>query len=432
MLDDNGSHSEYFEELCALAAGGQISEEELIKLQEHMQKCHECRSAYSDFSDLLRNKLILANSELTHVSAGSGVFSRNAALKQRFLARARKQGIVLSPDSARENFWSRFTAWLWPQVTYQRFSAAVIGILILTLAALGYSFRQNSARYRQLASEVAVLSKAVSQPRVSERVPEQVRQVAPAADSADAVQLARARQDYADSERRARDLQDQLQAATAELEDVRAQIEEATSSRNLLAEKLADAQQTVTRVSAELQDIRANRSKDSATMLAQESRIQELSQQLSAQTDTLDRERTLLAAGRDIHDLMGARNLHIVDVYDVDTKGKDSQAFGRVFYTEAKSLIFYAFDLGDRNTEKRNASFQVWGTNGPAQGTAQSLGIFYVDDQKQNRWVLKFEDPAVLSEIDSVFVTVEPPGGSSKPTGHKLLYAYLKANPNHP
>jgi len=46
--------------------------------------------------------------------------------------------------------------------------------------------------------------------------------------------------------------------------------------------------------------------------------------------------------------------------------------------------------------------------------------------------VLKFEEPRILAEIDSVFVTVEPPGGSARPTGHKLLYAYLKANPNHP
>jgi hypothetical protein len=139
-----------------------------------------------------------------------------------------------------------------------------------------------------------------------------------------------------------------------------------------------------------------------------------------------------LAAGRDIHDLMGARNLHIVDVFDIDSKGKDGRAFGRVFYTEEKSLIFYAFDLNDRSTPRRNASFQVWGTRGPAQRPTQSLGIFYIDDQKQNRWVLKFEDPTVLAEIDSVFVTVEPPGGSTKPTGQKFLYAYLKANPNHP
>jgi hypothetical protein len=74
----------------------------------------------------------------------------------------------------------------------------------------------------------------------------------------------------------------------------------------------------------------------------------------------------------------------------------------------------------------------VWGTRGPAQNPARSLGIFYVDDQKLNRWLLKFEDPRILAEIDSVFVTIEPPGGSAKPTGRKFLYAYLNANPNHP
>jgi hypothetical protein len=161
------------------------------------------------------------------------------------------------------------------------------------------------------------------------------------------------------------------------------------------------------------------------TIAAQDLEMQKLSEQLTEQTEILERERTLLAAGRDIHDLMGARNLHIADVFDVDSKGKDQKAFGRVFYTEEKSLIFYAFDLGDRNTAKRNASFQVWGTRGPTQNPARSLGLFYVDDQKQNRWVLKFEDPRILAEIDSVFVTIEPPGGSAKPTGRKFLYAYL-------
>jgi hypothetical protein len=31
-----------------------------------------------------------------------------------------------------------------------------------------------------------------------------------------------------------------------------------------------------------------------------------------------------------------------------------------------------------------------------------------------------------------VFVTVEPPGGSSRPTGKQLLRAYLQIPPNHP
>src|SRR4029450_3644772 len=140
----------------------------------------------------------------------------------------------------------------------------------------------------------------------------------------------------------------------------------------------------------------------------------------------LEQERILLEASRDVRDLMGARNFHIADVYDVDSKGKDQRAFGRVFYTEGKStLIFYAFDLNDKNAAKRNASFQVWGTRGPTSGPPHSLGLFQIDDQKQNRWVLRFENPSVLSEIDSVFVTVEPTGGSNKPTGRKLLFAYL-------
>jgi hypothetical protein len=118
-------------------------------------------------------------------------------------------------------------------------------------------------------------------------------------------------------------------------------------------------------------------------------------------------------------------------VYDIDSKGKNQRAFGRIFTTEGKStLIFYAFDLNDRNAAKRNASFQVWGKRGPAQSPTHSLGLFQIDDQKQNRWVLRFEDPQILAEIDSVFVTVEPPGGSAKPTGRQFLFAYLNATPN--
>ena len=195
---------------------------------------------------------------------------------------------------------------------------------------------------------------------------------------------------------------------------------------------MAETELALTRASDELQTLRQGRAADAATVAAQAREIQEFSDKLVAQTETLDREKALLAASRDIRDLMGARNLHIVDVLDVDSKGKERRAFGRVFYTEEKSLIFYAFDLGDRATVRRNASFQVWGTRGPAQNSAQSLGIFYADDQKQNRWVLKFEDPRILAEIDWVFVTVEPQGGSARPTGRRFLYAYLKANPNHP
>jgi hypothetical protein len=45
---------------------------------------------------------------------------------------------------------------------------------------------------------------------------------------------------------------------------------------------------------------------------------------------------------------------------------------------------------------------------------------------------LKCDDPKTLAQIDAVFVTVEPNGGSHKPSSKPLLFAYLKVNPNHP
>jgi predicted nucleic acid-binding Zn-ribbon protein len=324
-------------------------------------------------------------------------------------------------------------------------------LLLAVMGVLGYSLRQSNARYRKLSAEMAELNRQIIQQDRTGASAEQERQsgtpspvdavptTPTAALSETDPELVKARQDYAAAEARAKALQEQLQATAfelqagrAQLQAARAQLMEADDSRIQVSNKLAEAEQLIARVNGELQSIREGRSKDAVTIASQGLELQKLSEKLSAQTETLERERTLLAAGRDIHDLMGARNLHIVDVLDVDSRGRDGRAFGRVFYTKEKSLIFYAFDLGDRGTVKRNASFQAWGARGPAQSRAQSLGVFYVDDQKQKRWVLKFEDPSILAEIDSVFVTVEPQGGSAKPTGRKFLYAYLKATPNHP
>ena len=39
---------------------------------------------------------------------------------------------------------------------------------------------------------------------------------------------------------------------------------------------------------------------------------------------------------------------------------------------------------------------------------ALNLGIFYEDNSAKKRWVLKFDNPKALAEIDAVFVTVKP------------------------
>jgi hypothetical protein len=157
-----------------------------------------------------------------------------------------------------------------------------------------------------------------------------------------------------------------------------------------------------------------------------------LSQQLNTQTATVAREGELLAAGRDITDLMGARGLHIIDVRDADGKGKNKKSFGRIFYTEGKSLIFYAYDLDESKIIKANYSFEVWGERLGEPTSVRNLGILYTDNKDQKRWAFKVDNLQQLAEIDSVFVTLEPHQGDSTPRGGKILFAYLGGKANHP
>jgi len=445
MLNHEGSHHEHFEELCALAASGQILEPEFVELQDHMQRCASCRSAYEEFVDLLHGKLPLANPDIADASTPPGFFSENSSYRERFLARARREGVAVSSQRSRELSWSKLRRWVWPAFANAPLASAALAVLLITVALLGYGLYQSNLRYTRVASDRAELATQLSRARGSANSPpeESTQPTEPPRDSVPAAipnslpdrkteaELADVRSERAAAEERAKLLEDQLMKVSSELTALRTQAEQTTVSREQLETQLKEAERLANAVKEDLQEIRQARSKDSLTMAAQDLEIQKLSERLSEQADMLEQERALLEASRDVRDLMGARNFHIADVYDVDSKGKDQRAFGRVFYTERKStLIFYAFDLNDRNTARRNASFQVWGKRGPAQGPTHSLGLFQIDDQQQNRWVLRFEDPQVLAQIDSVFVTVEPAGGSAKPTGRQFLYAYLNANPS--
>ena len=103
-----------------------------------------------------------------------------------------------------------------------------------------------------------------------------------------------------------------------------------------------------------------------------------------------------------------------------------------MFYTEDESLIFYGYDLDQQPGVKKTGAFQAWGGRGADRQHAISLGLLYKDDANQKRWVPKFNDAKTVFEIDAVLVTVEPEGGSAKPTGKPLLFTYLKFDPNHP
>jgi hypothetical protein len=444
MLNHEGSHHEHFEELCALAAAGQISEPDFVELQNHLQQCADCRAVYTDFVDLLHDKLPLAHPDVVGSSKLSTFLFETSSYRERFLARARMEGVAVSLEPSRDIVRSKLRSWFRPRLATAQIAALAMAVLLVTASLVGYSLYESNMSYRRLASDRAELARQLSQKAgvassADESKPENLapREAVPTAAPSvrppqkTEAELTEARSGRAAAESRLKAMEDELIKVTSELEALKTQNEATSVSRDQLEKQLKEVNLLANAAKEDLQEIRQARSKDSLTIAAQDLEIQKLSEKLTEQAEMLEQERALLEASRDVRDLMGARNFHIADVYDVDSKGKDQRAFGRIFYTEGKStLIFYAFDLNDRNTAKRNASFQVWGKHGPAQGATHSLGLFQIDDQKQNRWVLRFEDPQILAEIDSVFVTVEPPGGSIRPTGRQFLYAYLNANPS--
>jgi hypothetical protein len=209
----------------------------------------------------------------------------------------------------------------------------------------------------------------------------------------------------------------------------------ASEQRDGLTIQLQQAEQAYQNVKSELVNLRAEHDRALLHTASLESRINELTVASRDQERRLGDDERFLASDRDIRELMGARKLYIADVFDVDSGSRTRKPFGRVFYTQNKSLIFYAFDL-DHQAGLKNASiFQVWGKKDAELGDktrATNLGILYMDSESNRRWVLRLDDAKQLAEIDAVFVTVEPHGGSTKPTGKPFLYALLRKEANHP
>jgi len=218
----------------------------------------------------------------------------------------------------------------------------------------------------------------------------------------------------------------------SERDDIKRQLKSAQNRLDDVSQQLGLAQATFIRTQDQLNHLRQQRETDFIGAASLEARIAELSKLLKGRDDTIAQQQQLLSADRDIRELMGARDLYLAEVYDVARNGENEKPFGRVFFTKNKSLIFYAYDLDQQPGVTNANTFQAWGRRGPDHKKTLSLGIFYMDNAANKRWVLKVDDPQTLQQIDAVFVTVEPKGGSREPSRNKLLFAYLRVPPNHP
>ena len=241
--------------------------------------------------------------------------------------------------------------------------------------------------------------------------------------------LRRALEEQASELRQVRGEQAALQIASGKSEEEKREL---AANQSIVNQKLAIAESTVEKTQKELNAWKARRSQEEASAGALQAKIRELTQQLRDKEGTIDAQQELLAHDRDIRELMGARDLYLAEVFDVAKTGATQKPYGRIFFTKGKSLIFYAFDLDRQSGFKNASSFQAWGQRGADREDSLDLGVFYEDNISKKRWVLKFDDPQKLDQIDAVFVTLEPHGGSQRPSSKPLLFAYLRVRPNHP
>ena len=169
--------------------------------------------------------------------------------------------------------------------------------------------------------------------------------------------------------------------------------------------------------------------------VATSGRVQESqSESAKLQNDSSGKVKQLAALSRELDDMLAAPNLRIVEIYDTDSQGRTKKAVGRVFFTEGKSLVFYANDLSRGHSETAKVVYYVWGNKQGNLETVLNLGTLDTDDSSQKRWKFQLTDAKVLEEIDRVFVTAEPLGKArtSRPQGKKILSAYLRSPANHP
>jgi hypothetical protein len=413
---------EHFEELCALAAIAQLSAEEHEELLAHLRACDLCKRAEDDFALILDQ---LPAADPPNVS-GDTEDLLSESLRQKFLERAVAEGVRFTEEviEPRRKFSIRLSGW---RSRYPRLAiaATVLSVIIASgIAAslfywgLGSFGARGPWRRLKTATRTEIELRKSTDPRAG--MTEKNLTTDPRSETPNK-----------DSEIKLQFMQQQLRQALEEKKRVQAELERVNHQLALLEARSTKNEQALSEANSKVEELRNDEALAVATALDRENRIKELFNEMTAQAAAAERERQLSLAANDVRELMAARNLHIIDVYDFDGRGKRDKSFGRVFYTEGKSLIFYAFDLGQKGPAS-NVSFQAWGQREGAGTLTRNLGVFHVDDGMQKRWVLRVDDPKLLSSIDSVFVTVEPAPGRDKPSGKKLLYAYLGTQANHP
>jgi hypothetical protein len=436
-----GGH-EKFVELCALYPTGNLSESELTALREHLESCQSCTSLLAEYRHLDRTVIPVIAGEESRAQNFANGWNQQEAKERLFenLGSCRDRDRRAEFESPR----------LETIAALRRFGllsrlpvpVLVLALVVVTVIALtgGVSYFAGLHKGTERSARKAMSAESKQKPSTSlpGLVSDQQKLDAKIRERDTRIETLSAK--IAEQSSEIQRLTDMLDKTSADGQQIRSELSVAqaqqsvtAANRDALQTQLRDSQSSLTILQGQLRQTLDQRTSDLMQTATLQRRIDGLNATLSDKDSQIQEQQTLLSSDRDIRELMGARDLFIADVFDIARDGTTKKPFGRVFYTKNKSLVFYAFDLDkQRDARSKEVAFQAWGLNDADKHRPVNLGLMFMDNQTNRRWVLKFDDPAVLERINAVFVTVEPSGGSIKPSGKQLLYAYLQAQPNHP
>lgn len=404
-------------ELGVLLLSGQLDPSDRTALEGHLSVCEDCRTEFSDIA------LIVA--EITSLADKSRPGPVSPGLTERFVARARTEGIPLSsPSSNREVTRSRSrNGNLFALLAVAALVLLAVGVRMINLSTWdGFSLHRASQPSLPILSPPGPAEVRASQGDeiVRDRAKLQI-------------QVQSLEKDIAALTARLRLDQQALAAAKAETIGLTSDLKASGDEAANLRKGIADRDSQVAELARNVEKLQSLKDSDTLAFKIEETELSNLRDQVSKLNVKLQESEQLSAAANQAKDLIVARHLHIVDVDDTDENGKQQKPFGRIFYTEGKKLVFYAYDLSDPRRFNAKINFYVWGGREGLTKPIKSLGIFHSDDVSAGRWVLQFDDPSVLAQINCVWVTAESAQKTiTQPSGKQLLFASLGKTINHP
>ena len=437
------SSHEYFDLLCAMVGANQASEEEERLLAEHVESCRECQQAVEQYRQIvwqIHEEELASESQRESAHFAEEEAAERAKAKERLL---REFGAAVSLSLTGERFGAaqqpkKMVARGVPSWASWAVAASLLIVVGVNSVQYWVSRRASSdveERAILLQKEVDGLRDELAKQRAERLQIAQAQQTAQATESASITKGNETQKIRAENEALRQSLASSEAARQQEVRDfialrdrerlLQSSLDAFQASKSNLETENTELSARISRLTDDLR-----KSQEESTGLS--ARNEALSQETLSKVKYVERQQKLLATDHDIRDILGSRSLHIIDVYDVSGQGELERPFGRIFYTEGRSLIFYAFDLDLQKGLKRSAVFQAWGQKGEAKESPRSLGTFYMDDSAQNRWVLKVDDNKALSRIDYVYVTDSSRKETAKPKGKPLLSAFLNGPANHP